>query len=117
MPSAFYTKRTSRVPVSYTHLDVYKRQNKECEATMFYEMGTRSSTQVMKDIFEKKIGGNVWRFLFYKRIIDEYKISFPNLKMSEDMIFIMDYLNACKSVNVISDKCYVYNPVSYTHLF
>lgn len=28
--------------------------NKECEATMFYEMGTRSSTQVMKDIFEKK---------------------------------------------------------------
>lgn len=86
--------------------------NKECEATMFYEMGTRSSTQVMKDIFEKKIGGNVWRFLFYKRIIDEYKISFPNLKMSEDMIFIMDYLNACKSVNVISDKCYVYNQIN-----
>lgn len=83
--------------------------NKEDDSAVCYPQGNYNSEQIIKAIFEHNIGANVWRMLFKKKIIDQYNITFPEIKISEDMLFCFKYLLNIEKICVLSDKCYVYN--------
>lgn len=76
------------------------------------ETSSKSPQDFIQDIFNEKIYANVWRGIFKKSIIDGHNIRFPDLKMSEDMIFIFEYLLHCKTCFYINRIGYVYNRIN-----
>ena len=51
---------------------------------------------------------SVWGKLFIKEIIDVYNIKFPNINISEDSYFNLEYLKKIKKVKLINSKEYYY---------
>ena len=57
----------------------------------------------------KMISFSVWNKLFVKRIITENNIKFTKeLKIGEDMIFVLQYLNFCSMVKILNKPMYHY---------
>lgn len=54
------------------------------------------------------IMGAIWRCLYKKEIIEKYDITFPKIKIAEDMLFHLYYLAACESVYVTKEPLYYY---------
>lgn len=52
--------------------------------------------------------GAVWGKVFKKSIIAEYKIKFPQLYKTEDLVFLLRYLTKCKYVQVCQYPLYYY---------
>lgn len=77
-----------------------------------YPEGEYNNKNIIEAIFDHRLGGNVWRCLLKKEIIENNHIFFKKLKMSEDMLFVIEYLlNAPKAV-VLDGRYYVYNMVN-----
>ena len=56
------------------------------------------------------IMGSIWRCLFKKEILDKNNLIFDKeLKYSEDLIFVLEYLEVCKSIYITNDIFYFYN--------
>ena len=56
-----------------------------------------------------------WNKLYIKEIIDENQLNFtPELKMGEDLLFNLTYIDACSEINLIEDTLYLYD-VSHTN--
>ena len=56
------------------------------------------------------IMGSIWRCLFKKEIVDKNNLIFDKeLKYSEDLIFVLEYLEVCKSIYITNDIFYFYN--------
>ena len=60
--------------------------------------------------YNEVIMGSIWRCLYKKEIIESNYIKFDKeLKYSEDLVFVLEYLDACKSVYLTNDIYYFYN--------
>ncbi|MGL4990803.1 MAG: glycosyltransferase family 2 protein [Sarcina sp.] len=58
--------------------------------------------------FSDTIMGSTWRCIFKKSIIEKNNLRFDKtLKIAEDLIFMLEYLNECKSVYT-TNKCYYF---------
>ena len=68
-----------------------------------------------------KIHGSVCRQLFRRKIISENRIQFKeNVKIAEDRLFLLEYLNYCDSAAFVDEYLYRYrmeNPHSATKVF
>lgn len=71
--------------------------------------GKYDSKSVIEAIFEHKLGGNVWRTLMKREIIKRNNITFKKLKMSEDMLYLVEYLLCISEAMILGEKYYVYN--------
>lgn len=58
----------------------------------------------------KKETGQVWRWIYRKEFIERHKISFPKVKVGEDMAFNAECLLYAKRVKSIDNPLYVYLP-------
>lgn len=65
---------------------------------------------------DNEIYGYIWRCLFKKSIIDNSNLKFRDVKMSEDFIFLIEYLLHSDSITVFPQCIYTYtiNPSSTT---
>ncbi|MGL5576887.1 MAG: hypothetical protein ACRDCW_15215, partial [Sarcina sp.] len=60
--------------------------------------------------YHEAIMGSIWRCLFKREIIEKYNLGFDKeLKYSEDLVFMLEYLVNCKSVYITNDLFYFYN--------
>lgn len=57
----------------------------------------------------KCIYGFIWRGLYKKSILDNYQIRFEEkIKMSEDFLFLLEYINCCDKISFCQEKLYTY---------
>lgn len=70
------------------------------------------------DRLMKMTPGCVWGKVFRKDLIDRYRIQFPDLYKSEDLVFMITYLSHCTSVFYSCDYAYSYyiNKTSIMHV-
>lgn len=54
------------------------------------------------------IFGYIWRCLYKKEIITKNNLYFKKLKMSEDYLFLAEYVNNCRNVSIETKKMYNY---------
>lgn len=58
---------------------------------------------------ENGAGGYLWNKLFKLSLIKEFKIKFDEkIYVWEDVLFVMEYLDKCKNINLIDDIVYEY---------
>jgi len=82
---------------------------RECGKYKSYDEGEYETKKIIKAVFERELSEHVWRFLYKKNIIDEFNIEFCKLKISEDMIFLMNYLLNSENAYVVDDYLYNYD--------
>ena len=62
------------------------------------------------DNYIESIYGAVWKCLFKRSVIMDKNIRFnKNMKVGEDLVFLLTYLNSSKSAFVTNKKYYIYN--------
>lgn len=90
--------------------DVNSQDNKTLSSdiinTNFLLMKSKSEiNKNLIQLWDKHMLYNIWNKVYFKRIIDENKLKFPNYNFGEDMEFNKKYL---ENVNVFlnSDKCF-----------
>lgn len=71
--------------------------------------GSISSDEAIKKIFSEDIYGTVWRAVFKKKIIEKNNLQFRKLKISEDMIFLFEYMLKISEIYYVERAGYVYN--------
>lgn len=80
--------------------------------------GIRNKEEVLKKIINIEenncIFGYIWRCLYKKDIIYSNKILFETMRMSEDYLFLVEYINACNLISVIDDSIYNYRINKYS---
>ena len=80
--------------------------------------GIRNKEDVLKKIINIEenncIFGYIWRCLYKKDIIYSNKILFETMRMSEDYLFLVEYINACNLISVIDDSIYNYRINKYS---
>lgn len=89
--------------------NILERYEDEIRESRYIEKGEYNGDSIIKAIFNESIGAYVFSGLFRRKIISEKNLAFPNIKLSEDLIFLIEYLLNVKKITVIQEKCYVYN--------
>ena len=78
---------TYTVPVSYTHLDVYKRQIPAWASGIIYNFIMRS--QFLKRIILENVGEKSYRSIFYSRIIRTLVVQMYNYDTLSGKVFLL----------------------------
>ena len=58
--------------------------------------------------FNNKMNYNVWNKLFKQNLIQNMKFN-PNIKISEDGLFVMQYINKVEKIACVNENLYYYN--------
>lgn len=63
-----------------------------------------------KPLMSEKETGQIWRWIYRKRLLDDNNIKFRDVKVGEDMVFNCECLLAANNVGSINDCLYNYFP-------
>ena len=74
----------------------------------YYTKEQIRNTLIYMLVGEQKISCAVWKSLFKKEIIDNYKIRFMSSRVKDDFYFIIDYLLYCEAAEYIPGDYYNY---------
>lgn len=70
----------------------------------------RQFTEDFDEISQNHLLNCVWNKCFKKSIIDRYHCQFPNdISMGEDLLFVLAYIQKCRSIRVIDRVLYQYS--------
>lgn len=80
--------------------------------------GVKNKEDILKKIINIEenncIFGYIWRCLYKKDIIFNNKILFEKMRMSEDYLFLVEYINTCNLISVIDERIYNYRINKYS---
>lgn len=73
------------------------------------ELLFEDSNQFVSCVLDK-VGGVLWDKIFKREIIVNHKITFNNeIRLSEDLLFVLDYLKHIKKISIVTKHLYHYN--------
>lgn len=100
----------SNIDVSICGFTIKDSSTKKIEYKTNFEEKIVSASNMISHIFDfDGPQGFVWNKLWKKEIIVKNKISFnTDIRMAEDLLFVIDYLLCSKMVNIIPTTDYVY---------
>ena len=102
-------EKSDLVVTNYSELKNNKIQKIELFKFLNKEIEQDIDERVIDEI-TLKFGGLVWGKLFRKSIIDKFNIKFnEKIKMSEDLLFVLEYVTNIKKINKIEEYDYFYN--------
>jgi len=72
--------------------------------------GINGMPQTPMDIDDvmRRTNGAVWGKVFSRKIIEKYQIVFPQIYKTEDLVFVLRYLQKCKSIAYCRETLYYY---------
>jgi len=57
---------------------------------------------------DKRIGAQMWKFIFRKSVIDRYHLRFPPIRVGEDFMFLSNFVMYSQSICSIRECLYTY---------